>query len=168
MSHPWLPLTRYVPRGCNAWYDIQRFSQRRSLAVFFDVGANVGQTARSAAQFFPTARIYSVEPSRNPFEALKNNCRGYSNVRCIHTALGSTVGETVDNFCSTNDIRTIDVLKMDVQGWFWPVERQVRCGHALESEIQILPGTPLPTYTLPHACMKTTRRTRDRASPHLR
>ncbi len=144
------PLTRVVPHGVCAPFDIQRFAKKRKLETIFDVGANTGQTVRKFVRFFPDSKIYSFEPVRDTYERLSRTWAEHKNISCFRKALGRVVetkkirlhsnselntfvdqsakGEhpiseeeveidTVDNFCSTEGISRIDVLKMDVQGW---------------------------------------------------
>lgn len=58
--------------GISPWLDITRLSRASSCSVqtFFDVGANVGQTARAALDAFPTANIFSFEPHPDTFKRL--------------------------------------------------------------------------------------------------
>lgn len=85
-----MPLTRYFPRGVNWMYDIQRFGMNREASVVFDVGANVGQTARNLSQFFSRSRIFSFEPVASTFLTLEASFRNSSNVQCIQAGLGET------------------------------------------------------------------------------
>jgi FkbM family methyltransferase len=113
--------------------------------VIFDVGANVGQTAKTYRRLFPTADIWSFEPFPASYESL---CRSLSDQR-FHpvplalsdeitsttlnigaasitnsllrreTDTGKTIQiqtDTVDRFCSEHGISHIDILKVDVEG----------------------------------------------------
>lgn len=42
--------------------------------TLFDVGANVGNYTKLLQKYFPTARIFSFEPSHETFETLRKNC----------------------------------------------------------------------------------------------
>jgi FkbM family methyltransferase len=111
----------------------------------FDVGANVGQTAKTYRRLFPSAQIWSFEPFPETYDAL---CRS-SRDRLFHPipmALSDQVGsatlnvggaditnsllhretetgktiqiqtDTIDHFCSEHGVSTIDILKVDVEG----------------------------------------------------
>ena len=88
LSSSLFPLTRYVPHGHSCWYDIQRFASTRELGVIFDVGANVGQTARRLIKYFPNACIYCFEPSSDSYKKLHAVYGWRRNVHCIPMALG--------------------------------------------------------------------------------
>lgn len=114
-------------------------------STIFDVGANVGQTAKTYSRLFPSAHIWSFEPFP---ESYKKLCHSLSDQK-FHptlTALSDQVGtttlniggatitnsllrratdtgnsieiqtDTVDHFCSENGISKIDILKVDVEG----------------------------------------------------
>jgi FkbM family methyltransferase len=122
--------------------------QRRLISdakIIFDVGANVGQTAKTYRRLFPQAEIWSFEPFPASFEALRRSVldqRFYPQPlalsdRITSAALNigavsitnsllrrqSDTGETVeiqtdtiDHFCSEHGISNIDILKVDVEG----------------------------------------------------
>jgi FkbM family methyltransferase len=113
--------------------------------VIFDVGANVGQTARSYRELFPSAEIWSFEPFPESYEALRRSLAD-GRFHAVPLALsdeiitatfnlgagsvtnsllrretdsGETIQiqtDTVDNFCSEHGISAIDILKVDVEG----------------------------------------------------
>jgi FkbM family methyltransferase len=113
--------------------------------MIFDVGANVGQTAKTYRRLFPSAQIWSFEPFPESYESL---CRSLADQR-FHpvplalsdqiastelnigaasitnsllrreTDTGQTIQiqtDTVDHFCSEHGISSIDILKVDVEG----------------------------------------------------
>jgi FkbM family methyltransferase len=113
--------------------------------VIFDVGANIGQTARTYRRLFPQAEIWSFEPFPDSYASL---CRSLSDQR-FHaeplalsdraaraplnigavsytnsmlrreTDTGQTIEietDTLDHFCSERGITNIDILKVDVEG----------------------------------------------------
>ncbi len=65
-----------------------------SIGTVIDVGANKGQFARFASQFFPTAQMYCFEPLKEPFRALGawGEAQG-GRVHCFQLALGDREGE---------------------------------------------------------------------------
>lgn len=63
-------------------------------AVFLDVGANVGATARRFIQEFPRARVFAFEPVPDVFESLCAGVADLPGVTPIPSAVGSTNGQT--------------------------------------------------------------------------
>jgi FkbM family methyltransferase len=116
------------------------------ISTVFDVGANIGQSALKYRAAFPEAKIYSFEPVKKTYERLKENVKKYNAISCHNIALGGcngqekiyltgqsvtssfiksdkVVGEevvqvcTVDTFVLENQIRRIDLLKIDAEGF---------------------------------------------------
>jgi FkbM family methyltransferase len=113
--------------------------------VIFDVGANVGQSAKTYRRLYPLADIWSFEPFPDTYESL---CRSLGDARFHPMALalsdrvsktplnigavsitnsllrrqsdtGRTIEvqtDTIDNFCYERGITNIDILKVDVEG----------------------------------------------------
>lgn len=136
---------RDLPWGLDFRRDSDRRAPQVSFATIFDVGANVGQSARRFASWFPQATVWAFEPFAEAFEQLQQATRELD-TRCFKLALGSrpealtvalsplsvnnslrnaTVdpsGETVevttlDAFAATHEIAHIDLLKIDTEGW---------------------------------------------------
>jgi FkbM family methyltransferase len=63
------------------------------IEVIFDVGANVGQSAREMHAEFPEAKIYAFEPVRSTFEMLRQNVGHIACVTLCNLALGKRSGE---------------------------------------------------------------------------
>jgi FkbM family methyltransferase len=84
----------YLRYGVDAFLDIERLSNawKRPLNVVFDVGANVGQTARAALAAFPAAHVYSFEPHPTVFTELKVNIRD-KRATLNNVAFGAETGE---------------------------------------------------------------------------
>lgn len=61
--------------------------------IYFDVGANQGQTIKKMLAAEPNATIYSFEPSRRSFRILKDNYGGHKNIFLFDHALGAHKGE---------------------------------------------------------------------------
>ena len=53
--------------------DLQRLCVAEPVRCIFDVGANMGQSAARFAREFPSAQIYSFEPVKQTFAALKTH-----------------------------------------------------------------------------------------------
>jgi FkbM family methyltransferase len=120
--------------------------------IVFDVGANIGQTALSYAEMFPSASIFSFEPFEEAFHSLERNTSHLQRVKRFQIALGETAAHvdvrihdekysylnslksvnenqsgsasveritvsTLDGFCNTNEVKEIDLLKIDTEGY---------------------------------------------------
>jgi FkbM family methyltransferase len=86
-----------IPRGILLEQDLRRiWSNSKQLPLtFFDVGANIGQTAIRFKKGFPEAQIYSFEPSKATFVKLEQNTTSLSDVHCFQTALGDRNGGAI-------------------------------------------------------------------------
>ena len=113
--------------------------------VIFDVGANVGQTAKGYRQLFPHAEIWSFEPFPDSYESLRRSlsdnrfhperlalsdrvASASLNIGAVsftnsmlrrNTDTGQAIEiktDTLDHFCSERGITNIDILKVDVEG----------------------------------------------------
>jgi FkbM family methyltransferase len=84
-----------VPRGCSVVIDLDRLfeKQNRKLNVIFDIGANVGQTAKWLGNVFPGAFIHSFEPVAGTFEVLRENVQNWERVTPHNLAIGATSGK---------------------------------------------------------------------------
>ena len=114
------------------------------VRTIFDVGANVGQTARRFREVFPDATVYCFEPVQKTFDILTANVGGLG-CRCFRMAMGSHTERrtmyvvhnslisslieppeyagteqvdvtTLDDWTATQGIESIDVLKIDAEG----------------------------------------------------
>ena len=109
-------------------------------AVVFDVGAHTGEWLLLFNKIYTgKAKVYSFEPEKNAYlELSKIKMEGF---HPVNSALGDKTGKmylssaqitdkkddkiqseevgitTVDEYCSKNDIKNIDLLKMDVEGY---------------------------------------------------
>lgn len=77
------------PFGHDPVKDILEIFKGYEFQVIFDVGANVGQTARKFAQIFPGSNIFSFEPSLTTYTILEGNVAALKNVRAFNLALGN-------------------------------------------------------------------------------
>lgn len=82
-------LYKWIPHGFNLFIDLKNKLPGLSMETIFDVGANVGQSARKYMRHFPSARIFCFEPVRSTFAILQDNMAGVSNVQIHQIALGA-------------------------------------------------------------------------------
>lgn len=113
----------------------------KKAKTIVDIGANVGFYSRLVLEKYPGAQVYAIEPVPQVFECLKNNLSAYQNVKTFNCAISSITGSikmdfdpanslisrlkkegnvkvpatTLDDFCTKNKIKTIDILKIDVE-----------------------------------------------------
>jgi len=131
-----------MPYGIDFFHDINRLSQT-PIRIFFDVGANIGQTSINALQKLKDAEVYAFEPNPktyvqlatirdarfHPHSLAMGATRGTGKLFCNGTTQDSLVFEgdgaeaitikveTVDNFCQQTGITRINVLKTDTEGF---------------------------------------------------
>lgn len=74
--------------------------------VFFDIGANLGQTIKKMANHYPGAKIYAFEPSKNCFESLKVNFKN-NNLSLHNLAIGSSCGQLEFNEYSWSALNSL-------------------------------------------------------------
>jgi FkbM family methyltransferase len=113
------------------------------VRVILDCGANIGLTSLYFASRYPSARIFSVEPSLDNFQLLKCNVAAEPRIVPVHGALvgrerdnvrmtthkpawGNFIVEdddgvevpafTVDQIMKHFDLSCIDLLKVDIEG----------------------------------------------------
>ncbi|MFI5139937.1 MAG: FkbM family methyltransferase [Sphingobacteriales bacterium] len=134
----------FIPNGRLLPLDLKRANIYPK--VIFDVGANIGQTANYFVEHFPDSEIYCFEPVKPTYQELISNIRS-KNIRTFNEGLGSTIQEltihknnssgssslmgddgrflnteivkvnTAQNFLSQHQIKDVDLLKMDVEGY---------------------------------------------------
>ncbi len=132
--------------GYQSWNsDDDQQSAVPDAKTIFDVGANVGQSARTYRKLFPTSQIWSFEPVPSTYESLCDSLSDAS-FHPIPIALSDQIGmttlnigsesitnsllkrdshtgrtvevptDTIDHFCCEHNIDAIDILKVDVEG----------------------------------------------------
>ena len=67
----------------------------REVRTIFDVGANIGQTARRYRRWFKTADVWSFEPLPDTYAELEATHAGDRKVHARREAVGSEVGRAV-------------------------------------------------------------------------
>ena len=80
--------------GQDPFQDMSYFLSDVTEPMFFDVGANVGQTLLRVNWNLPDAFVHAFEPSPSTFVQLENNCKklGMRNVRTWNVGAGSSKG----------------------------------------------------------------------------
>lgn len=74
--------------------------------IFFDIGANQGQTINKMSNHYPDAKIYAFEPSKNCFESLKANFK--ANTVSLHNlAIGSSCSQLEFNEYSWSALNSL-------------------------------------------------------------
>lgn len=115
-------------------------------AVALDIGANIGTVTRLLSGRLPNGQVYAFEPSPDNFRRLARNCAEIPNVNCERRALGATTGKVafssddipsdlrsmradgngssssvdcvrLDDWCRENNLRRLDLIKIDVEGF---------------------------------------------------
>jgi FkbM family methyltransferase len=108
-----------------------------------DVGAHIGMSAILFAREYPNAEIFALEPEVSNYAALRRNAAPYKNITCVQAALWREDGEvelsrstahpkgafqvselgtervraiTMTTLMKENEITTIDLLKLDIEG----------------------------------------------------
>jgi FkbM family methyltransferase len=74
--------------------------------VFFDVGANLGQTLKKMRYNYFNAKIYAFEPSKNCFKSLKENFNDI-NISVHNLAIGSNSGNLEFNEYSWSALNSL-------------------------------------------------------------
>jgi len=132
--------------GLDVELDLARLAAHNPLKTILDVGGNFGQTALRFAHAFPAAKIFTFEPIPTSFARLANATRSNRRIKGFNIALGDATGSvdmnltssagtnsikavnastgtiqvTVkrgDEVCESNGIDSIDLLKIDVEGY---------------------------------------------------
>ncbi|HEV2136883.1 MAG TPA: FkbM family methyltransferase [Terracidiphilus sp.] len=146
-SLSWIGRTlQIVPIGSLLSDDVRRRLPHEDIQIIFDVGANVGQSAKGFVVNYPNATIYSFEPSPDTFSKLKSATQHTKRIRTFNLAFGNRAAvlrfdcndsaserhhiaknqldstlpcvqvTTIDSFCVEKNIHCIDYLKIDTEG----------------------------------------------------
>jgi len=82
-----------APRGVNVFNDLKKDLPKLRISNIFDVGANIGQSAREFALYCPDAKVHCFEPIGKTFTQLNKNTEKFANVHCYKIALSATNGD---------------------------------------------------------------------------
>lgn len=88
----------------NPFLAVQKKIEEETV-VFFDIGANLGQTIQKIHSIYPQSTIYAFEPSKQCFETLKKNS-DTANVSLHNLAVGSASGHLEFNEYSWSDLNS--------------------------------------------------------------
>ncbi len=93
-SHYWVRHESVLPYGVGYQHDIQRLAVifGQPIKVFFDVGANTGQTSAEALKSFPAADVFAFEPDKTSFSTLTATMTD-RRFRSFNIALSNKSGE---------------------------------------------------------------------------
>jgi FkbM family methyltransferase len=94
-------------------YDIKKILPGYKIETVIDVGANIGQTAKSFLKAFPGAKIYCIEPVRDTYETLKKNLHSKRNVLCFNKAFGSHNGVAEFSFNTDASVSVMNSLRVE-------------------------------------------------------
>jgi FkbM family methyltransferase len=135
-----------IPDGTHIFFDIKRRLRNENFGLFFDVGANVGQSVRQFLTEFPGAKILAFEPDPDTFKKLEATVQKMPGVEALNFGFSRQSGvvrfdntspviemhrladnqqdtslplvrfSTIDEFCAEKGIGNIDYLKIDTEG----------------------------------------------------
>lgn len=126
-------------------YHVNDFLKNDSVVI--DAGANIGLFSIMAGTLCPKGKVYVFEPGSVAFTALKKNSSTYPNIEAINCGLGDAFGEaklvvgggtasnfipkanyfyknvekikidSIDNFVRVNNLKAVDFIKIDTEGY---------------------------------------------------
>tara|TARA_B100001093_G_scaffold516749_1_gene596264 strand:- start:796 stop:1536 length:741 start_codon:yes stop_codon:yes gene_type:complete len=79
---------RTLPRGLDPSFDIQDAFPSHKITTIFDIGANIGQSAKEFRENYPDSNIYCFEPVPSTFEALKKNIAADPKAKAFQIGFG--------------------------------------------------------------------------------
>ncbi|MBE2179867.1 MAG: FkbM family methyltransferase [Chthoniobacterales bacterium] len=106
-------IVRRHRRGIDFVQDIAFSLPKCHIESVFDIGANVGQSARVFLDEFPLAHIRCFEPVSKAFNELKQTFQGNARVDCYQLAFGATKGRGRMVLAGTSDISFLDGQSRD-------------------------------------------------------
>ena len=87
--------------GVTFWGDIRRLTLGKEISTVFDVGANVGTTARLFARRFSQAQVFAFEPVPTTYKTLLENTKDIETIKCFNIGFGDKL-ETKDIYIFRN------------------------------------------------------------------
>jgi FkbM family methyltransferase len=79
--------------------------RRKKELIIFDVGAHVGESAKTLSKIFPGSQLFCFEPFVESFETLKINTKGIQNIQLNNFALSNLRGKNqfyINQLSATN------------------------------------------------------------------
>ncbi len=181
-----------IRHGTEYFVDIERAIGLGNVRTIFDVGANVGQTSMHYLVRFPHADIHAFEPVSATYAELARTVAGQPRVHPHQSGMGRERGEalinvspmstnssivqaepgdttetiridTIADFCAEQRITSIDLLKIDTEGYELEVlmgalpqlkARQIafifmECGPIARKEARFVPFQSAADFLLP-------------------
>ncbi|HEY8898360.1 MAG TPA: FkbM family methyltransferase [Niastella sp.] len=125
-------------------YNISRITTE-NVKTIVDLGSNIGFSVLHFKSKFPDAQIIAVEPEMHNYEQLVKNVKDFNNIECLQNAIwytqknlgifdsglgeygfrvvdsnqklvGSVDAITMDDIIAKYKLKTIDILKIDIEG----------------------------------------------------
>lgn len=93
--------------GQDPFLDILTLSSANAIEVFFDVGANTGQTVEKSRNYFPDANYFCFEPTPNVCRTLRDSYRDDVRVRIYEVAIADKCGSISFNLNQENTTNSI-------------------------------------------------------------
>ncbi|MFT6198223.1 MAG: FkbM family methyltransferase [Nonlabens sp.] len=81
-----------LPHGQSPFNDLKFRFEKSSFDLFFDIGANIGQSISEIREYYPNSTIYSFEPVLSTYKTLIENCPD-NKVKCFQIGFGSEKSE---------------------------------------------------------------------------
>jgi FkbM family methyltransferase len=75
------------------YHILKRKIEKEDPICCFDIGANIGQTAKKMSSYFPAATIYCFEPVTQTYKLLAENVKDDQGIKVFNFALGADKSE---------------------------------------------------------------------------
>lgn len=119
-------ISRIDKVGVDAFADMARFLPTRERHVIFDVGANMGQSAKRFRRTFPAAEIHSFEPGPSVYKRLQQEIGSDPNTHTWNCGLGATTSR-----------QRLFESDQSVMSSFLPTGKEAWVGTVGETEVEV-------------------------------